>query len=446
MIVLFICEMEKGDSTLSVKTIKEKYHNWESKNLWVLRLFEYILLVGLISFSVACIFKFFNLIYTDATSARYMLSALVQSQAAIVAIVVSLTLIAVQLTASAYSPRVIDIFKKNPDMWILLGLYGMSIFYGLLVLKLIGGAEDTSQIIISNISLEAYITVVYALGISTFVILFPYMWNIMNLLKPERIINRLAKEITKENLLNSEEDPVQPIMDIVHGSIMKYDIETTRVGLEAVTERVIEIIDSDGEKEISERFCNHLERVHRLAISKEDEEAAEKVIENLEKFGVSSTEKGLAGAASTAVEFIEGVGVNAAKKGLVLTAWQAVDSLEAVGEVAVEEGHGGIAVHVARYLGNFGLSAAEEDKGIIKKIAGTLESVGKKFVEYELEEATKQAAQALANLTVREETVKAAIIDYESNLKEPDHAVFQKFIKIYEQKFEELRAEKKNSE
>jgi len=44
--------------------------------------------------------------------ARYLLSALVQSLAAIIAIVVTLTLVAVQLTASAYSPRVIDIFKK----------------------------------------------------------------------------------------------------------------------------------------------------------------------------------------------------------------------------------------------------------------------------------------------------------------------------------------------
>jgi uncharacterized membrane protein len=45
-----------------------------------------------------------------------MLSAVVQTQAAIIAIVITLTLIAVQLTASAYSPRVIDIFKKNPGL------------------------------------------------------------------------------------------------------------------------------------------------------------------------------------------------------------------------------------------------------------------------------------------------------------------------------------------
>jgi uncharacterized membrane protein len=74
----------------------------------------------LVTLVVAIFFKLFDLFQTDANSARYMLSAMVQAQAAIVAIVVTLTLVAVQLTASAYSPRVIRIFRDNPDIWILL--------------------------------------------------------------------------------------------------------------------------------------------------------------------------------------------------------------------------------------------------------------------------------------------------------------------------------------
>jgi hypothetical protein len=217
-----------------------------------------------------------------------MLSALVQSQAAIVAIVITLTLIAVQLTASAYSPRVIDIFKKNPDMWLLLGCYGFSIFYGFIVLKLVVGAEGefVSQSAIWSlgsvtISFESCVSMAYWLGVFTFVALFPYMWNIIGLLKSETIIKRLAIEITREDILK-EKAPLQPIVDIIHGSIMKYDLETTRVGLKAVTDQVIKIIDSDAGKEISMRFCGHLERVGRLAISREDEHSTVEVIKNLE--------------------------------------------------------------------------------------------------------------------------------------------------------------------
>jgi uncharacterized membrane protein len=72
--------------------------------LWAARIFVYGVLLLLIISVGAILFTHFNLFHTDVNSARYMLSALVQSQAAIVAIVITLTLIAVQLTASAYSP------------------------------------------------------------------------------------------------------------------------------------------------------------------------------------------------------------------------------------------------------------------------------------------------------------------------------------------------------
>jgi uncharacterized membrane protein len=175
----------KEDSTWSFNAITKKYLDWKSRHLWPARTFEYGILWLLISFFVALVFLLSDLLHTEPTSARYMLSALVQSQAAILAIVVSLTLIAVQLTASTYSPRVIRIFRENPDMWALLILYGLSIFYGLLVLKLIRGDADSSQIVIFNSSLEACITYVYALGISTFAILCFYIWNILGILSSE---------------------------------------------------------------------------------------------------------------------------------------------------------------------------------------------------------------------------------------------------------------------
>jgi hypothetical protein len=227
---------------------------FESKHLWIARLIVYFTCLAGVVVVCFILFRYFNLFHTDANSARYMLSALVQSQAAIVAIVITLTLIAVQLTASAYSPRVIDIFKKNPDMWLLLGCYGISIFYGFIVLKRVEGAEGefVSQSAIwslgpISVSFEFCVSMAYWLGAFTFVALFPYMLDVIRLLKPESIIKRLTIEITKDKFLNKKEHPLQPIVDIIHGSIMKYDIATTRIGLGAVTEQVIEIIDSDGQ-------------------------------------------------------------------------------------------------------------------------------------------------------------------------------------------------------
>jgi hypothetical protein len=242
------------------KEMRDWWGNYKSKHkLSFERLIVYFKYFVKFRFIPAYIFIFLIPIFfpTDAKSARYMLSALVQSQAAIIAIIITLTLIAVQLTASAYSPRVINIFKKNPDMWILLGIYGTSIFYGLIILRLVKEAEGdvviqgviwlfghipifiwTYQNFSDHISFlfEYFVSFVLLLGIVTFVALAPYIQNITDLLKPEKIIEELTTDITTEcKKYNSKEDPIQPIVDIVRGSIRKYDSKTTSVGLEALT-------------------------------------------------------------------------------------------------------------------------------------------------------------------------------------------------------------------
>lgn len=83
------------------------------------------------------------IMYTNADSARYMLSALVQSEAAVIAIVITLSLVAVQLTASSYSTRVIDIFKKSFSLWIFVSTYIVAIIHGLWVLNVIVAIDGT---------------------------------------------------------------------------------------------------------------------------------------------------------------------------------------------------------------------------------------------------------------------------------------------------------------
>ena len=346
------------------------------------------------------------------------------------------------------------------------------------------------------LSLEHGVSIAYWLGTFTFVIIIPYMWNIMDLLKPENIINRLTKDITKDNLLNSKEDPIQPIMDIVHGSIMKYDIETTRVGLKAVTEQVIENIDSEGEEEISRHFCKHLERVGRLAVSREDEETAIEVIEKFEEFGKSTMNKLPQDATLQITASLEDIGKTTAEKRLGDATSQAVKSIGAILTVAIEKSLQVVAIFTAAHLTNIakaaikndleaapvkaamslrdaGTTAVKRDRNHVPGVAvaclkdvGTAAAAKKGFdlatlmtasgliilglataAKREFEYETEQAAESLAELTViSEENVRTAIQDYESELKDEARDAFQKFIKIYEQKFEEQRAEKKNSE
>lgn len=129
-------------------------------SLWARLLALYSILGAGVIVILHVVFSYFGFLHTDVDSARYMLSALVQSEAAIVALVVTLSLVAVQLAAQSYSARVIEVFRRAPDLWILMGIYGIAIFYGLGVLKLIERANPQlcaeEYICLSN--LEGYVS------------------------------------------------------------------------------------------------------------------------------------------------------------------------------------------------------------------------------------------------------------------------------------------------
>ena len=174
-------------------------------------------------------FNYSGLLPTEPDNARYMISTLVQSMAAIFAIIISLSLVAVQLTASSYSTRVIDIFLESRHLHILFSIYSIEIIYGLLLLRLIPPKESMS-------SFEIYISLLYYLGIISFFLLWYYLKDIMNMIKPSAIINRLCDRITKDQL-GSQNDSIQPVMDIMRSSLDRYDYETLASGLKAITTR-----------------------------------------------------------------------------------------------------------------------------------------------------------------------------------------------------------------
>jgi uncharacterized membrane protein len=136
----------------------------------------------------------FFILETDDDSARYLLSTLVQSEAAILAIVITLSLIAIQLAASSYSSRVIEIFKNAPDFRILIIVYIFAIIFSSGTLKLIESDGNFPRLM-----LESLISISYIIGIFAFLSLVPYIQNIYELLKPTEIISRLSTRITMED-------------------------------------------------------------------------------------------------------------------------------------------------------------------------------------------------------------------------------------------------------
>lgn len=307
----------------------------------------YAIILASTFYALKFILYYLNFLYADIDNTRYLLSAIAQFQAAIIAIVITVSLVAVQLAASTYSARVANIFKTNPDFWLLLILYTGSILYDCLILMILSREISTFYIFIS-----------YWLCASAILALFPYVLSMINILNPEVIMRKLldyidykSRSTKKEGYLAGsrplvyyqypERDPFQPVIDIVRGAFIKGDYETAKIGLRMMTTKVIEIINScnvekykfitgkqnpyNPYKDFSEHYCGLLGELGEFFAERDEEltlliilslgEVAEVitkkmletelyVIDALGRIGKTSAQKGFQTATDKAMDII----------------------------------------------------------------------------------------------------------------------------------------------
>lgn len=226
---------------------------------------------AILLFVIVYIYTFFDYIfpiYSVSLDKESLIISLLQVEASSLALVITLSLIAVQLAATSYSPRVIDIFKRFPDIRIILSIYFLSIVYDLAVIF----ALDI--IIKSEQGILIYMAIFFS--IYAFVILAPYTWNLIVLLKPDSIIYELSKNIKIENFGSSkyvgdEYDPLQPITDILINSLIRYDAATSAVGMRALKSKFLHILifekkNTSEKKRAIKYFVNHLTTLGLIAL------------------------------------------------------------------------------------------------------------------------------------------------------------------------------------
>lgn len=286
------------------------------------KLIRFYVYTTIILISVAAIFTFIGIVPSHTESALYLISTLIQSEAAILAIVITLSLVAVQETASRYSPRVTDIFKnitRNPYFWTLISIYLGSMIYGLFTLKQIQSPSLHQPYSFDNYPYNSYLSaffntllniqtsiwLTYILGTVALILLIPYTISILRLLNPSKMIEMLSKDITTEKLekaassggnkVEDDKDPIHPIVDIINSSLVNYDLQTAIKGLEII-ENWIENIDEKSFEELDfkkifENMIEYFTVMGRLAIKKDNERFVFELFPSLCKIGEISIKR-----------------------------------------------------------------------------------------------------------------------------------------------------------
>ena len=131
----------------------------------------------------------------DINNAISLLNTIITSLSSILAIVISLTLVAIQLSSQTYSTRILRKFisPDRDDFWTLITLYLFSIFYSLFLLNSVTNLK-------SVISDWWVILISFSILLATWsLILLPkYVTSIINSLSPESTLEDLCQEIKSE--------------------------------------------------------------------------------------------------------------------------------------------------------------------------------------------------------------------------------------------------------
>lgn len=250
----------------------DKKENPNPSSFWM---WVYILSFTLPLFFAGLLLGFLPLIdhltVMNADSAKSVLTTIIQSQVSIIAIVISISLVAIELSITKYGKEVFEIFKQHPAIWLLLLSYILSIVLNTTLLLSIIRMGD--EIIDDNFKVAS---IYYSTGLffMLLIVLIPHFRVTMNQLHTDRIFLSLIENIRVSNL-KPQDDPFQAIFSIIYSAIEKNDFQTMSEFVYGSKNKYIEIMNADlphrDKKYISFRFFDDLKRTTLLLLEKNEQ-------------------------------------------------------------------------------------------------------------------------------------------------------------------------------
>lgn len=185
---------------------------------------------------------YYNPSVTDRSNISSFFSLIVQILSSVFAIIITVSLVAIQLTAQNYSSKLIKIYTNSFHFKFLIFLYIIAIIFNIYVLL--------------DIEKVKGIWIYFSILLSTLAIveLVPFIFEINRNLDPKTIINHLVKDLKgykiPEKYVDLEPyDPFfQPIEDIITRSISNFDYQTAKFGIRIFMQNFLNKITSEDFK------------------------------------------------------------------------------------------------------------------------------------------------------------------------------------------------------
>lgn len=264
-------------------------------------LFYYAFFIFVIFYAVVFIFIWFQSKGgIDRDNARYLISAIIQSLAAIFTIIVTITLIAVQIASHSYSSRIIKIFTHEPMLWWSILFFSITILCSAFYLLFLPQYINYAPLSITGLLL-------CILYIAEYVRRLPEFLSLNNLLeKTFKEINFTYFEYLKENFdenrskfyITDDQDKLMLFYDVMVNSIKRNDFSTARVSISMLREDLENkirkgIINKNNEKIATKYYFGYLEKITLIALEREDYEVLDEISKFFEFLGIEACKAGL---------------------------------------------------------------------------------------------------------------------------------------------------------
>jgi hypothetical protein len=329
----------------------------------------------------------------------YLLSAIAQSLAAVLALVFTISLIAVQLS-SRYSYRLLaEFFDPFTIAYMVLFIIAVILPFCLLANPSLNGLKLS-----------------IVLAVVCLVLLVPYFLGFREKLSPEHMLLNLKKRALKQLLANPETEPASAITidNTIMSAFAFKDYDTFGKGVGVLADLAYEAEKRESHEVTFECIASLYNRLENIAlVTIEDPRAPEQVVRelvrtgmdavrngfvketdiivsHLQRLGLNAVEKSLNHIAGFVVVYLGLVGYEVANKGWKETIAHTIDCLNYVGVGAAKQGMSYACSEAITFLGNIGLRSLNTDWGkLVKDVVRYLVRIGVEVKKAELKHEGK---------------------------------------------------------
>lgn len=274
--------------------------------------FRWALIASLLTIAVLLAYCFD---FTVGGTEESILNTLARAQAAIFAIVFSVLILGVRLSASRYSPRLVSTFRSDFGYVMTVGVFGVSIGFDVTMLFILD--------VLSQFQLTILLFTALGLAVGAFWTMWDFVNDTLEKTTPEGILTYIEGNLSPSAMMeaarSSAEDPTERgpflvLVKVILSTISEKDRSSADLGLDILGDRTSALISNAPDEEL------------------EEDSPVDQSIEEL------------------CVEQLPNIAQEAVNEGLTQTAEKATETAETIGETGINVEQDNIVIHVVRGL------------------------------------------------------------------------------------------------